>query len=148
MADEISEAFNYTFGALKTALASYVGGTPPRIYQMTAPNNPWELGDRYLLGVLMSPGQDFVGAGGVRLQVNPLIAWYFVKKGDIDVALRNADKAMDNVLTNVRATISNGYVFSVVREQGWYRTPRDPRQTKFSELGGAYRYYIRKQDGT
>lgn len=140
MAEEISEAFNLSYGLLAAdaQLQAVAGGaTNPRIYQEAAP--PYQ--GLYILGSFMA-GHDVVGMRGVRLMSEPLLLWRAVQKGQLTPALRTADARMDAVLTNVRARVSGGYSLSFVRERPYRRSYYDSANNLFSESGGYYRCYV------
>jgi hypothetical protein len=147
MGKEASAALDFSFNVLKddTTLAPLITDqTGVHIYQRQAPAGVWNLTDYYVFGSIMSPGSDFIGGFGVRLMTDPLLLWYAVKKGQIDQKLLDIDKALDNVLTNIRAQIdaNSSLQFSIVREKIHDRTTRDGAGATYTEVGGLYRYYI------
>lgn len=143
MAEEVSEAFNFTYKALSedATVQSLVG---IYIFQQAAPRNvfqePLPQG-MYILGHYAS-GSDFNGNFGARLSSQAQFVWRVIRKGPLTPEQRQADSAMDAVLQNVRARALNGFQFSVVRERPYHMTSYDEGNQLYTETGGYYRYYI------
>jgi hypothetical protein len=142
MAEEVSEAFNFSYGALRAAppVFALVGEC---IFQQVAGRNVFQLTPHglYILGHYAG-GSDFPGNFGARLSSQAQIVWRVIGKGPLTAQQRQADGAMDAVLQNIRAQTLNGFTFSVVRERAWYVTSYDEAKQLYTEVGGYYKYYI------
>jgi hypothetical protein len=143
MAEEISEAFNFTYEVLTAApalqplIGRYVFQTvaPRDIFKEPLPHGMYILGH-------FAAGGDFTGNAGARLSTSALFPWRVIRKGALTPQQRQADAAMDAVLQNIRAQQLNGFQFSVVRERPYYATSYDEALQLYTETGGYYRYYI------
>lgn len=109
-----------------------------RIYFGQVPQGsttPWILYDQF-------GGTDFNGIGTVRIQTEIVMAVRVIKDAQPDANMRTIEARMDAVLQNLVRVVSGGWVFSSRREGAFSRNYLNEAGTRYTELGGFYRFYI------
>lgn len=134
MSHELGAIDNFAHDALaaKTNLNTFVNG---QIWADAVPQSA--VGHYCLYG--FQGGQDFQGLGIVRLLTRPLYYAKLVIFGNISSSARTALNELDDAMSKVSATTSEGYVISARRLSPLSYVERDPNNKPIFHRGGLYR---------